>query len=296
VTPFVATLIGVTAAVFVVGFTRRHLPLQVVRLGVVLGLVAPVAATGYGAVELWRGDVGWRELTLFAVLFVGPGLGITIGYHRLLAHRSFETGRGVEGALLVLGAMSLPTTPTDFVAYHLEHHAHSDRDGDPHSPLEGFFHAHVGWFVASDRPPDRERYAARLRADPVVRFVDRTMMLWYALGFAVPLLAAGWQGLVWGGLIRMAVGNNATFAVNSICHSFGSRPFETRDRSRNNLVVALLSFGEGWHNNHHAFPSSAYHGHRWTQPDLSAAVIRMLARAGLVWNVKTPPEQAIKTT
>jgi stearoyl-CoA desaturase (delta-9 desaturase) len=278
----------------VVGFTRKRLPRAVVRAGVLAGLATPLLATGYGAVALWRGTVGWPELALFGGLFVGPGLGVTIGYHRLLAHRSFETGRAVEASLLILGAVSLPTTPTDFVAYHLDHHAHSDRDGDPHSPLDGFVHAHVGWFLAGDRPPDRGRYARHLVRDPVVRFVDRTMMVWYGLGFAVPLLVAGWQGLVWGGLIRMAVSNNATFAVNSICHSFGSQPFETRDRSRNNLVVALFSFGEGWHNNHHAFPSSAYHGHRWTQPDLSAVVIRLLARAGLVWNVKQPPARAVR--
>ena len=276
-----------------VGFVRSLMPLVVVRAAVVAALATPLLAMGYGAWELARGEVGWPELTLFATLFVLTGFGTTIGYHRLLAHRSFETSGAVKAVLLVLGAMGLPTKPLDFVAHHLKHHAHSDRAGDPHSPLDGLLHAHVGWFVIGREPAERDRYCRHLRDDPVVRFVDRTTMVWVGVGLGLPFLLDGWQGLLWGGLIRLAVSNNATFAVNSIGHRFGSRPFATNDESRNNLLVALVSLGEGWHNNHHAFPTSASHGFGWRQPDASGLVIGLLARLGLVWNVKrVPPTRA----
>jgi stearoyl-CoA desaturase (delta-9 desaturase) len=228
--------------------------------------------------------VGWPELALLAVFYVGTGLGISIGYHRYLSHRSFAAGPAVEGVLLVLGAMALPARPLDFAAYHLQHHAYADRDGDPHSPRDGFMHAHVGWTL-SRRRPDMEKYCLHLRDDRVLAFVDRTSLLWFAGGLVLPGLIGGWQGFVWGGLVRMALLNHAMFAVNSIGHAFGARPFATNDRSRNSLPLALLSMGEGWHNNHHAFPTSARHGLKIWQVDPSWMVIRTLEATGLAWDV-----------
>jgi len=187
--------------------------------------------------------------------------------------------------------MAVPSRPVDWAARHLEHHAHSDREGDPHSPADGFLHAHVGWMLAVS-PAKRERYCARLMADPVVMLIDRTALLWLALGLAVPALVDGWRGLLWGGIVRIALHNQTMFAVNSVCHAFGSQEFSTGDESRNNWLVAVLAFGEGWHNNHHAFPSAAYHG-MGRRPDATGLVIRGLERAGLAWDVRRPSDAAV---
>jgi len=182
--------------------------------------------------------------------------------------------------------------PIDWAANHLKHHAFADKEGDPHSPVEGLFHAHLGWFFTAE-PADRERYGARLQADKLVAFMDRTAVLWLVLGLVVPFLLAGWTGFLWGGLVRLAFLNHATFAVNSICHAFGTRDFDTKDESRNNWLVAALSFGEGWHNNHHAFPAMAYHGMSWRQFDPTAVMIRLLVWLRLARNVKLPRPELI---
>lgn len=282
---------GVLALAVLVG--RRRLPRRVVRIGSTLGIVAPLVATGYAIWRLWDEAIGPTELSLFAVFTIVPGLGVTIGYHRLLAHRSFETRPAVKASLLVLGAISLPSRPLDFVAHHLKHHAHSDRDDDPHSPVHGLLHAHVGWLI-SDTRADRNRYCRRLEDDRVVMFVERTAPYWFGLGLLVPALIGGWSGFLWGGVVRVAFSNHVTFAVNSICHTYGSQPFETRDQSRNNVVLGVLAAGEGWHNNHHAFPSAAVHGIGWRQPDLSGAIIKVLAALGLAWNVKQPSPEVVE--
>jgi stearoyl-CoA desaturase (Delta-9 desaturase) len=184
--------------------------------------------------------------------------------------------------------MNLQGQVINWAAYHRRHHAHADREGDPHSPREGLLHAHVGWLFKAS-PTERARYCKRLLEDRVVVFVDRTAPVWAIVGLAIPYAVAGWKGLLWGGLVRIAFTNHVTFAVNSICHMYGSRSFTTKDDSRNNLLVGLLGFGEGWHNNHHAFPRAAYHGFGRRQPDLSGLVIRALERVGLAWDVKRPP-------
>jgi stearoyl-CoA desaturase (delta-9 desaturase) len=258
------------------------------RAVLVAMILAPIGATGYAIYALWHEWIGWRELALFLGLYAVTIIGTTLGYHRLVAHRSFETYPAVKAVLLVLGAMNLQGQVVNWAAYHLKHHAQSDREGDPHSPREGFIHAHVGWLVRAT-PADRERYCKRLLDDRVVMFVDRTAVLWAVAGLLVPYAVDGWRGLLWGGAVRIAFANHATFAVNSICHLFGSRPFDTRDESRNNWLVALLVLGEGWHNNHHAFPSMAYHGIGKRQLDVSGLVLRLLAALGLVWNVKGAP-------
>lgn len=289
----VIVIVLAVLAVFVL-VLRSVLPWRVTQAATFVGIVDPLVAVVVAMWQLWGASVGWRELGLFLALFTLPGLGVTAGYHRLLCHRSFETGTVVKGCLLVLGAVAIPSRPIDFAATHLEHHANSDRAGDPHSPLDGFLHAHAGWLLDIRRSRPRNRYCSDLAADPVVMFVERTAFLWFGLGFFVlPFAVAGWNGFLWGGLVRMGFGNHLAYAVNSICHRFGSRPFETGDESRNNFVMGMLAFGEGWHNNHHAFPAAAYHGMGWRQPDLSGLLIRLLARCGLVWNVKQPTPQLV---
>ena len=240
-----------------------------------------------------RMDPGTFNGALFLGLYVATGLGTTLGYHRLATHRSFDAHPAVKLVFYALGSMALQGRLINWSAYHLKHHANSDGPEDPHSPLEGLFHAHVGWIMRTPAA-ERERYCKRLLQDRIALFADRTMVLWVVVGLAFPYLVAGWKGLLWGGFVRIAFTNHVTFAVNSICHRFGSRPFATNDESRNNWVIGALAFGEGWHNNHHAFPSMACHGMTWRQFDPTGLVIRLLARLGLVWNVRSPAEPAVE--
>jgi stearoyl-CoA desaturase (Delta-9 desaturase) len=290
--PLSLVFVGIVALAVLAGVVlvlRTIMPPRATQFATLIGIVDPLIATVFAIAQLWGDWIGWTELLLFLGLFTLPGLGVTIGYHRLLTHRSFETGRAVKTSLLVLGSIGIPSRPTDFAATHLEHHANSDRPGDPHSPLDGFVHAHAGWLLDVNRPRANERYCRQLLLDPAVAFVDRTAFLWFGLGFfVIPFAVAGWSGFLWGGLVRMAFGNHLAYAVNSICHKFGSQPFATNDESRNNFAMGLLAFGEGWHNNHHAFPAAAYHGMGWRQPDLSGMVIWLLVKTGLAWNVKEP--------
>ena len=254
-----------SSALFVgVKLFERRLGKSVVRAGIAFLLVVPLLGVAYRG--LARHGVAPVDLALFAAFAIVTGLGTSFGYHRLLTHRSFETHAPIKALALIAGAMAVPSRPIDWAARHLEHHAHADREGDPHSPLDGFLHAHVGWIFAV-QPAPRERYCRRLLEDRLVVAVDNTAELWFFSGLIIPVLIDGWRGLVWGGLVRIAVHNQAMFAVNSVCHCVGSQDFDTKDSSRNNLLVSLLSFGEGWHNNHHAFPSMAVHGIGAAQPD-----------------------------
>ena len=287
-----AVLIVIAAVVALKLFDAR-IPRAFYRVVLVVGLLLPIAATVYAIWTLWDSSVGYTEVALLVGMYVATGLGTTLGYHRLVTHRSFETSPVVKGVFLALGAMAVQGKAVNWAAWHLKHHASSDHEGDPHSPLEGFFHAHVGWILRAT-PADRERYCKRLLRDPVVTFVDRTNVAWVVLGLAIPFAIAGWRGLLWGGLVRVAVGNHLTFAINSVCHMFGKQPFETGDESRNNWLMGTIGLGEGWHNNHHAFPSMAYHGMSLRQPDLTGLVIRLLQRLGLAWNVKVPAPDAVE--
>ena len=243
------------------------------------------------------------------ILAILTGLGVTVGFHRLITHRAFVTYAPVRFVLAVLGCMAGQSF-FHWVAWHRQHHRHSDEGGDPHDPhaaggffsrLARFFHAHTGWFFWVK--PDFERYIPDLLDDRVCTFVERTRDFWYLLGMAIPAVAAGiqsrsWEGaalgLLWGGLVRIFVVHQITFSVNSVCHLWGSRPFRTGDSSRNNPVVGVLGLGEGWHNNHHAFPGSARQGLFWWQLDLSWLVIRLLEILGLAWNVNRPTPQEME--
>jgi stearoyl-CoA desaturase (delta-9 desaturase) len=263
---------------------------------VALAIVAPLA---------WGGLLHWYDLVVFTLCYIPTGLGITIGFHRLLTHRAFNTTPAIRAIFTILGCMAIEGPPIEWVANHRKHHTYSDEAGDPHSPhvnfagglvgsLRGLWHAHLGW-VFGGGMANEARYAPDLLADPVVRFVDRTFALWVLVGLAIPF-GLGWAisggtidgaltGLLWGGAVRILLLHHVTFSINSLCHFFGRREFETTDHSTNLAWLAPLSFGESWHNNHHAFPRSAVHGlGRW-QLDLSALTIKALSRLGLAWDV-----------
>jgi stearoyl-CoA desaturase (delta-9 desaturase) len=274
--------------------------------------VVPVGLLGLAAWLAWGGTLHWPDLVVLAITYALTGLGITVGYHRLFTHRSFSTSPPMRALLAVLGSAAIEGPVIEWVSNHRKHHRFSDQPGDPHSPhvgraegwrgaLGGLFHAHLGWIIRGDDLASRERYAKDLLADPVVRFIDRTFPVWVLAGLAFPFglgvaltgsVAGGLTGLLWGGAVRIFCLHHATFSINSLCHFFGRRRFATDDESRNLLWLALPTFGEAWHNNHHAFPTSARHGLRWWQLDPSAWLIAGLERLGLVWNVvRVAPER-----
>src|SRR5947209_17925178 len=258
--------------------------LTIKKIVMLVVVVLPFLATLFAIWLLWQRAVNWTDIALLIAFNVLAGLGVTVGYHRMLTHRSFQPHPVVKFIFLVLGSMALEGPALAWAATHIKHHANSDREGDPHSPVEGFWHAHMGWiFKTPDADPTV--YCRNLARDPMVVFISSTFLLWVLLSLAIPFAIDGWSGLLWGGFVRIFFTHHITWSVNSICHTFGKREFETRDQSRNEWIVGLLAFGEGWHNNHHAFPRSAFHGLHWWQIDVSSYVIWTFERLGLVKEV-----------
>jgi stearoyl-CoA desaturase (delta-9 desaturase) len=258
---------------------------RLARLIIAVGVTGPLVATVLAINQLWQRAVFGVDLALLAGLYVLVALGVTVGYHRYLTHRGFIAPAWLRFILLALGSMALEGPAVQWAATHLEHHARADRPGDPHSPLDGFIHAHVGWII--DGFGSRvDKYRAALAGDPVVVFVSQTVWLWVALSLAIPFAVDGWRGLLWGGVVRICLVHHVTWSVNSVCHVFGTRPFKTGDRSTNQWRVGLLAGGEGWHNNHHAFQRSAFHGLFWWQVDTAGMVIRLLEAAHLISDVQ----------
>jgi stearoyl-CoA desaturase (delta-9 desaturase) len=279
----------------------------------------PILALVVVGWQLWGDFLHWHDLLIFAIMYVPIGLGVTVGFHRLLTHRSFATTKALRAVFAALGSASIEGPVIQWVANHRKHHVFSDREGDPHSPhagresgwrhaFLGLLHAHLGWLFRHAHCASRHRYARDLIADPVIRFVDRTFLLWAIVGLAIPFglgvaiggtVVTGLTGLLWGGAVRVFVVHHVTYSINSLCHFFGRRRFDNDDESRNLLWLALPSLGEAWHNNHHAFPTSARHGlRRWEQAlDPSGLVIRLLEVSGLAWDVVSvsPERQAQKT-
>jgi stearoyl-CoA desaturase (delta-9 desaturase) len=256
-----------------------------VRVLISLGVLGPLGAMLVAMVQLWQRALYPRDLALLAGMYFVVALGVTIGFHRYLTHRGFQAPSWLKFLLLVLGSMSLEGPALTWASTHLEHHAKSDRAGDPHSPVQGFLHAHLGWIIDGFEA-NPGKYRSWLQEDPITRFVSRTFWLWVLVSLAIPLAVDGWRGLLWGGLVRIFLVHHVTWSVNSVCHVFGQRPFKTGDRSTNHWLVGLLSHGEGWHNNHHAFQRSAFHGLLWWQFDLSGQVIRLLELTRVITNVQ----------
>jgi stearoyl-CoA desaturase (delta-9 desaturase) len=267
--------------------------------------IAPVVVLGVGVWLAWGGALHWQDLVVMAVGYALTGVGITVGFHRLFTHRSFKTSRVMRVAFAVLGSAAVEGPLIEWVSNHRMHHRFSDRPGDPHSPhldeaggwrgaFRGLVHAHAGWLFNATDTAAPERYAPDLLADPAMRWVDRTFVIWVLAGLAVPFglgvalmgtIGGGLEALLWGGAVRIMILHHATFSINSLCHFFGRRSFQTGDESRNLAWLSLLTFGEAWHNNHHAFPTSAHHGLKRRQLDPGAWLIDSLARVGLVWDV-----------
>lgn len=275
-----------------------------VRLLNLTAVVLPLAGFVAVVASLWGWGFHWVDGSLLAGMYVLTAVGITVGYHRLFTHRAFETHGIVQFVLAALGSMAVEGPLLKWVAVHRRHHQHSDTPDDPHSPhekgdglrgvLRGLWHAHVGWFFQPD-PPNLPHYVKDLHHSGLLRTASKLFPLWVTLGLVIPaalggLLTGSWMGvltgLLWGGLARIFLVHHVTWSINSICHLWGRQPFRTGDQSRNNFVFGALGFGEGWHNNHHAFPTSARFGLRWWQVDPGYWFISGLALLGLATRVR----------
>jgi stearoyl-CoA desaturase (delta-9 desaturase) len=282
----------------------------------VAAVVLPFAIFVAAVALLPRTVVGWTDIAILAVLYVMTGLGVTVGFHRLLTHNAFGTRRWMRYALAIAGSMAAQGPVLHWVADHRKHHAHTDEEGDPHSPhvdhgggwqgaLRGLYHAHVGWLWREQGRAARRKYAPDLVEDAVMVRISKLFEVWVLVSLLIPF-AAGWvltgevrgafTALLWGGLVRIFLLHHVTWSINSICHFFGRRRFATEDHSTNVFWLAPFSFGESWHHNHHAFPRAAVQGFRWWELDTSGLLIRGLEKLGLAWNVVriTPERQAQK--
>jgi len=282
------------------------------RFANLLGVVVPFAGVLVAIVLLWNQWVDATNLAIMFVLYIFTGVGITVGFHRLLTHRAFQTYPWLERTFAVMGSLAVEGSVLDWVADHRKHHANADKEGDPHSPhvghgsgLRGLWHAHTGWLLETQGQADWKRYATELYEDQKMRQIGRRFPFLVIVSLAIPTLAGfvldgftlrgALMGYIWGGLVRIFLVHHVTWSVNSICHFFGRRRFEIEDQSTNVAWLALFSLGESWHHNHHAFPRSAYHGLRWWEIDLSGLFISMLARVGLAWNVvRITPERQLQ--
>jgi stearoyl-CoA desaturase (delta-9 desaturase) len=277
-------------------------------------VVIPFVAFLTASVLLWDEFIGWTDIAILVALYLPAGFGITIGYHRMLTHQAFQTSKPVRYLFAGLGSTAVQGPVIEWVADHRKHHAHTDEEGDPHSPhthagegwrgaFEGLWHAHVGWLWKTQGQASKRKYAPDLMEDRGMRWINRKfiwfviapLVLAFALGFALTgELKGAFTALLWGGFVRIFFLHHVTWSINSICHFFGSRRFDTDDHSTNVFWLALPSLGESWHHNHHAFPRSAQQGLRRFELDPSAWIISAMERVGLVWNVVriTPERQA----
>jgi stearoyl-CoA desaturase (delta-9 desaturase) len=275
------------------------------RLALTMILIPPL---GVAAALFLAATTGFTiaEVAIFLAMHALTTIGVTVGFHRHFAHRAFSARPSVRLVLGALGSMAIQGPVIFWTATHRRHHLHSDREGDPHSPnlsgdgwknrLEGQWHAHIRWLYAGEIT-NSARFANDLRRDPIAVWLNRAYPLWAVLGLILPAIAGalwigGWigalKGFLWGGMVRLFVVHHAFWSIGSIAHTFGTRPYPTRDSSGNSFWLAVPNFGEGWHNNHHAFPASAYFGLEWWQVDVGGYVIRALRRLGGISQVKYP--------
>lgn len=288
--------------------------LALVNFGAV---VVPLLGLAAAIVLAWGEAFNGWYLALMGGMVAITSMGVTVGFHRLFTHRSFATPAPLRYLFAAAGSMAVQGPVISWCAEHRKHHQHSDTEEDPHSPhmskdgswgegvvatLRGAFHAHVGWLF-SGHSKGLGKYSADLKADRALALANSHFLFWVIFGLLFPAALAGlvsmsWWGVllgfIWGGLVRVLVVHHITWSVNSVCHLWGTRPFESRDQSRNNALVGLLALGEGWHNNHHAFPTSARHGLRWWELDFSYLVIRVLAAVGLARDIRVPTPERVR--
>ena len=268
------------------GYQRNFRPISE-KLLVSLIVVGPLIATIFAAWTLWETMVTWTDIWLLVGFYFLAALGITVGFHRFLTHNSFGTNRLFKILLTIAGCTAFEGGPMTWVANHRIHHAKADEDGDPHSPvldksmIKGLYHAHMGWMI-SGYEADREVWAKDLMKDKDLVLINRLVILFQICSLIIPFLVGGWMGLLWGGFVRIFLTHHITWSVNSVCHLYGSKPFGTKDNSKNNWIVGLLGMGEGAHNTHHASPRSARHGIYWWHFDLSYILIRSMEKLKLV--------------
>ena len=285
------------------------------RLANLAGVIVPFVGILLAVILLWNSWVGASDLAVLVLMYVITAGGVTVGFHRMLTHRSFQTKPVLRYGFAIAGSLSVQGSVLDWVADHRKHHAHTDQEGDPHSPhvgggegLAGLWHAHTGWLTRTQGQADWKRYAKDLYEDPTMRRIGKRFPLFVLASLLIPTVL-GWvlhgftlegavRGYVWGGLVRIFLVHHVTWSINSICHVYGSRRFDVEDKSTNVAWLAIPSLGESWHHNHHAFPRSAEHGLKWYEVDPSALFIRGLERLGLAWDVVriAPERQAAKLT
>lgn len=280
-----------------------------------ISVYGPIAGLCFAIVKLWHAgpiSVGWSEIIVMLGMYALAGYGVTIGFHRLFTHKSFETSRPLRLFLAICGSIAAQGALIRWTATHRRHHQMSDDDGDPHSPhafgegslamIRGMWHAHMGWLFYRD-PINTANSVDDLMSDKALILIDKLYFFWVFFGIALPgtilgLWTGTWQGFasgaIWGGLVRICLMQHVTWSINSVCHVWGGRPFQTSDYSANNLIFGIFALGEGWHNNHHAFPTSARHGLFWWQFDSSWIIIRAMQSVGLVKNVRTPTPAAMQ--
>jgi stearoyl-CoA desaturase (delta-9 desaturase) len=281
------------------------------KIAITIVIVGPFLAVLAAPFLVWGGGCGPVDIALLVAFYLITGFGITAGFHRLFVHRSFDAPEWVKFLFGVAGSMAWQGTLFHWCAMHRRHHQHSDKADDPHSPhgfggglkglVKGLWHSHMGWFYTPD-PADLNRYIKDLRSSKMLSFVSSTFLVWGILGFLIPGAIGGlvsqswagfWTGFIWGGLVRVFLVHHVTWSVNSACHLWGRTPFKSNDESRNNTVFGILALGEGWHNAHHAFPTSARHGLRWWEFDASWLLIKALAAVGLATNIKLPTAEQL---
>jgi stearoyl-CoA desaturase (Delta-9 desaturase) len=278
----------------------------------IAAVVVPFVVVALAVPLLWGDWIGASDVIVFAIMYVLSGFGVTVGFHRMLTHRAFATHPATRYVFAILGSLSVQGPVIDWVADHRKHHAHTDQEGDPHSPhvghgagvrgaLRGLWHAHAGWLWRTHGQARAHKYARELIEDPGMRRINRRFPLIALASLALPALMGlaltgalhgALTALVWGGFARIFLQHHITWSVNSVCHFFGRRRFDVKDQSTNVFWLALPSLGESWHHNHHAFPRSAAHGLRWWELDPSAALIALMRRLGLAWDVvRIAPER-----
>jgi stearoyl-CoA desaturase (Delta-9 desaturase) len=291
--------------------TRGH------KISNLIGVPLPVIGLIVAIILLWHKAVGPTELIIAGVFYVITAVGITLGYHRMFTHRSFESSRAFRALIAAAGSMAVQGSVITWVADHRKHHAFTDQDGDPHSPhgfgpgvkggIEGLWHAHVGWLFETVGMAERERFAPDLVKDPLMQRMDKLFLPVVIAGFLVPFGLGWWIGggigvglttLLWAGFVRVLLLHHVTWSINSVCHFFGRRRFDVEDESRNVFWLAPFSMGEAWHHNHHAFPTSAFHGLTLSErlADPTGLLISALEKTGVIWNVVriSPERQAAK--